>query len=93
MNGWRVLIIEAMAQTSAVLVVETLGPATAGKLVHFMSLDNCPFRRPVVPGDRLLVHVAKQQHRGNVWKFMARAEVDGQPVAEAAYTAMVLQDS
>ena len=52
-----VLIIEAIAQTSAVLVAETLGPATAGKLAYFMSLESCRFRRPVVPGDRLLVHV------------------------------------
>ena len=88
-----VLIIEAMAQTSAVLVVETLGPASAGKLVYFMSLENCRFRRPVVPGDRLLVHVTRKQHRGSVWKFMARAKVEGQPVAEAAYTSMVLEDS
>ena len=48
-----VLIIEAMAQTAAVLVVHTLGPAAEGKLVYFMSVDNARFRRPVFPGDRL----------------------------------------
>ena len=62
-----VLIIEAMAQTAAVLVVHTLGPGSEGKLVYFMSVDNARFRRPVFPGDRLDVHVIKQRNRGNVW--------------------------
>ena len=88
-----VLIIESMAQTAAVLVVSTLGPAMAGKLVYFMAVDACRFRRPVVPGDRLFVHVAKKHRRRNVWKFMADARVDGQPVAEATYSAMILEDS
>ena len=61
-----VLIIEAMAQTAAVLVVHTLGPQSEGKLVYFMSVDNARFRRPVFPGDRLDVHVVKQRHRGTV---------------------------
>ena len=61
-----VLIIEAMAQTAAVLVVHTLGPEAEGKLVYFMSVDNARFRRPIFPGDRLDVYVAKQRHRGNV---------------------------
>ena len=88
-----VLIIESMAQTAAVLVVATLGPAMAGKLVYFMSVDDCRFRRPVVPGDRLFIHVIKRHRRRNVWKFAARAEVDGQVVADATYTAMILEDS
>jgi len=85
-----VLIIEAMAQTSAVLVVHTLGPASEGKLVYFMSVDDARFRRPVVPGDQLRVHVRKERSRGNVWKFSAEAKVDGQLVAEATYAAMIL---
>ena len=88
-----VLIIESMAQTAAVLVVATLGPAMAGKLVYFMSLDDCRFRRPVVPGDRVFVHVIKKQRRRNVWKFAARAVVDDRTVAEATYSAMILEDS
>jgi 3-hydroxyacyl-[acyl-carrier-protein] dehydratase len=87
-----VLIIEAMAQTAAVLVVHTLGPAAEGKLVYFMSVDNARFRRPVVPGDCLEVHVSKQRHRGNVWKFEGRAEVRGQLMAEAVFAAMILND-
>jgi 3-hydroxyacyl-[acyl-carrier-protein] dehydratase len=85
-----VLIIEAMAQTSAVLVVETLGESAAGKLVYFMTIENAKFRRPVVPGDQLRVHVTKERQRGNVWKFSGVARVDGVAVAEATYAAMIM---
>ena len=85
-----VLIIEAMAQTAAVLVVHTLGPESEGKLVYFMSVDNARFRRPVFPGDRLDVHVTKQRHRGNVWKFEGRAKVGDNLMAEAVFAAMIL---
>ncbi len=85
-----VMIIEAMAQTSAVLVVETLGPQAAGKLVYFMSIESAKFRRPVVPGDQLRIHVSKLRSRGNVWKFNGLAKVDGVSVAEAVYSAMIL---
>jgi 3-hydroxyacyl-[acyl-carrier-protein] dehydratase len=87
-----VLIIEAMAQTAAVLVVHTLGPMAQGKLVYFMSVDNARFRRPVVPGDTLNVHVNSLRHRGNVWKFEAQAKVDGKLCAEATYAAMIMGD-
>lgn len=85
-----VLIIECMAQTAAVLVVTTLGPDWAGKLVYFMTVDNAKFRKPVVPGDQMRVHVVKQRQRGNIWKFEAEAKVDGKVVAEATYAAMIL---
>ncbi|MEX1108147.1 MAG: 3-hydroxyacyl-ACP dehydratase FabZ, partial [Dongiaceae bacterium] len=84
-----VLIIEAMAQTAAVLVAHTLGPDAEGKLVYFMSIENARFRRPVVPGDRLDILVKKQRSRGNVWKFLGDARVDDRTVAEAAFTAMI----
>ena len=87
-----VLIIEAMAQTAAVLVVHTLGAESEGKLVYFMSVDNARFRRPVFPGDVLHVRVSKQRHRGNVWKFEGRAEVRGQLMAEAVFAAMIMSD-
>ena len=87
-----VLIIEAMAQTAAVLVVHTLGQEAEGKLVYFMSVDNARFRRPVFPGDCLHVHVTKQRHRGNVWRFEGRAEVSGHLMAEAVFAAMILND-
>jgi len=85
-----VLIIEAMAQTSAALVVHSMGPHAEGKLVYFMSIESARFRKPVVPGDRLNVHVTKERSRGNVWKFRAEAKVDGVVVAEATYSAMIL---
>jgi len=85
-----VLIIEAMAQTAAVLVVETLGPHAEGKLVYFMSVDNARFRKPVEPGDTLHVHVKKERSRGNVWRFHGEAKVDGVLMAEATYSAMIM---
>ena len=85
-----VLVIEAMAQTAAVLVVHTLGPDSEGKLVYFMSVDHARFRRPVFPGDQLAVQVIKQRNRGNVWKFEGRARVDDNLMAEATFAAMIL---
>jgi 3-hydroxyacyl-[acyl-carrier-protein] dehydratase len=85
-----VLIIEAMAQTAAVLVVHTLGISAEGKLVYFMSVDNARFRRPVMPGDQLRIHVSKERSRGNVWKFSGEAKVNGTLVAEATYAAMIM---
>lgn len=87
-----VLIIEAMAQTAAVLVVETLGQGTAQKLVYFMSVENARFRKPVFPGHTLELHVSKLRHRRNVWKFSAEARVNGTLVAEATYAAMIMDD-
>jgi 3-hydroxyacyl-[acyl-carrier-protein] dehydratase len=85
-----VLIVECMAQTAGVLVVETLGPQARGKLVYFMTIENAKFRKPVVPGDQLRVHVIKERARGNIWKFTAEAKVDDKIVAEATYSAMIL---
>jgi 3-hydroxyacyl-[acyl-carrier-protein] dehydratase len=84
-----VLLIECMAQTAAVLVVETLGPEARGKLVYFMSVDGAKFRRPVEPGDQLRIHVTKVHSRGPVWKFTGDAKVEGTTVAEAAFAAMI----
>lgn len=87
-----VLIIESMAQTAAVLVVETLEGAAAGKLVYFMTIDDARFRRPVVPGDTLHVQVSKLRNRRNVWKFTGTARVNGTVVAEAQFSAMIMDD-
>ena len=87
-----VLIIEAMAQTAACLVVHTLGEASEGKLVYFMSVDGARFRKPVEPGDQLHVEVTKQRSRGNVWKFAGRAIVGDTLVAGATYAAMIMND-
>lgn len=84
-----VLIVEAMAQTAAVLVVHTLGDAAHGKLVYFMTINDARFRRPVTPGDQLLIEVVKEQSRGNVWRFAGKARVNGTVMAEATFSAMI----
>jgi len=85
-----VLIIEAMAQTAAVLVVTSLGPQAEGRLVYFMTIESAKFRRPVSPGDQLRIHINRERRRGNVWKFTAVARVDEVNVAEATYSAMIM---
>lgn len=85
-----VLIIEAMAQTAAVVVVHTLGKSAEGKLVYFTSIDQARFRRPIVPGDSVRIHVEKDRQRGNLWKFHGKARVDGQVRAEASFAAMIM---
>lgn len=84
-----VLIVEAIAQASAIFTVKTLGEEANGKLVYFMSIDNAKFRKPVVPGDTVYIHVTKMQSRGAVWKFSGEARVAGKKVAEAVVTAMI----
>tara|TARA_B100001540_G_C15618523_1_gene556474 strand:+ start:203 stop:682 length:480 start_codon:yes stop_codon:yes gene_type:complete len=85
-----VMLVESMAQTAAVLVVHTLGPEAEGKLVYFMSIDNARFRKPVVPGDKLFVNVEKLRSRELVWKFNGKVLVNNKLVAEADFTAMVV---
>jgi 3-hydroxyacyl-[acyl-carrier-protein] dehydratase len=84
-----VLIVEAMAQTAAVIAVHALGSEAEGKIVLFMSIDDCRFRRPVTPGDQLRLEVKKDRARGPVWRFIGVAKVDGQVVAEATFAAMI----
>jgi 3-hydroxyacyl-[acyl-carrier-protein] dehydratase len=88
-----VLIIEAMAQTAAVLVVDAIGDEARGKLVYFTSIDDARFRRPVVPGSTLHVPVERKASRGPVWKFHARAMVDDKLMAEATFGAMIMDNT
>ena len=86
-----VLIIEAMAQTSATLVVHSFeGLSCETHVVYFMTIETARFRKPVVPGDRLYIKVKKERQRGHVWKFRGEAFVDDVLVAEAVYTAMLV---
>lgn len=85
-----VMIVEAMAQTSAVLVVQTLDMIDKDPLVYFMSIEEAKFRSTVTPGDRLELHVAVQRGRGKVWKFAGVAKVDDRIAAEATFTAMII---
>jgi 3-hydroxyacyl-[acyl-carrier-protein] dehydratase len=85
-----VLIVEAMAQTSAVLVAHTLGAEAEGKIVYFTSIEGAKFRKPVVPGDQLVIKVKKLQNKRTLWKFEATAEVDGKVATEAVISAMLM---
>ncbi|MCJ8139643.1 3-hydroxyacyl-ACP dehydratase FabZ [Falsirhodobacter halotolerans] len=84
-----VLIVEAMAQTAAVMVGVSMDLADKNMLVYFMGVDSCKFRRKVGPGDQMVMTVTTKRGGGKVWKFSARAEVDGELAAEAEFTAMM----
>ncbi|HBM90765.1 MAG TPA: 3-hydroxyacyl-[acyl-carrier-protein] dehydratase FabZ [Rhodospirillaceae bacterium] len=89
-----VLIVEAMAQTAATLVVGSLeGIDSSTHVVYFMSVEDARFRKPVVPSDQLHIKVKKERNRGHVWKFRGDAFVDDILVAEASFTAMLVPDS
>ena len=88
-----VLIVEAMAQTAGVLVVHSLGMEGEDLLVYFMTVDKTRFRRKVVPGDVLELHVSIQRGRGKVFRFQGRAEVSGTVVAEADFSAMIIDEA
>lgn len=83
-----VLIIEAMAQTAGAICARSLSD-TAGLIVYFMTIDNAKFRKPVVPGDRLELHVRKLKKRGSIWRFACEGRVEGAKVAEAEIAAML----
>ena len=84
-----VLIVEAMAQTAAIVAVDALGAEVEGKVVYFMTIEDARFRRPVTPGDSLHIYMEKTQSRGAVWKFKGTAKVDGKVCAEAKFGAMI----
>jgi 3-hydroxyacyl-[acyl-carrier-protein] dehydratase len=86
-----VLIVEAMAQTAGAICIHA---AAFGKpsLVYFLTIDGAKFRKPVVPGDQLRIHVKKLKKRGNLLKFACEAMVDGGKVAEAEIQAMMVEN-
>ena len=84
-----VLIVEAMAQTAGAICIRSLG-ASKPSLVYFLTIDNAKFRKPVVPGDQLKIHVKKIKKRGNLLKFACEALVDGTKAAEAEISAMMV---
>ncbi len=85
-----VLLIEGMAQTAGALCVASLSGTYEPHLVYFMSIDRARFRRPVVPGDTVHYHMVKRRNRGRVWRFDGLAKVNGQLVAEAEISAMIV---
>jgi 3-hydroxyacyl-[acyl-carrier-protein] dehydratase len=86
-----VLIIEAMAQAAAAYTSYTENLDAEGKIVLFMGVDKARFRKPVVPGDQLLIKVSTVQRRPPVWRFGGEATVAGKTVAEATFAAMLAQ--
>jgi 3-hydroxyacyl-[acyl-carrier-protein] dehydratase len=86
-----VLIVEAIAQTGAVLMSKSLDVDVRGKTILFMSVDNCRFRQPVRPGDVIRMPVEVLRARGDVFKFRGRAVVGEKVAAEAEFAAMVVE--
>jgi 3-hydroxyacyl-[acyl-carrier-protein] dehydratase len=86
-----VLIVEALAQTGAVLMSKSLDVDVRGKTILFMSVDNCRFRHPVRPGDVVRMPVEVLRARGDVFKFRGRAMVGDKVAAEAEFAAMVVE--
>jgi len=86
-----VTIVEAMAQTTGVMVGVALDLADKDLLIYFMAIDKCKFRRKVVPGDvlEMKVETTRGKPGGKVWKFKGVATVDGEMAAEAEFTAMM----
>jgi 3-hydroxyacyl-[acyl-carrier-protein] dehydratase len=86
-----VLIVEALAQTGAVLMSKSLDADVKGKTIFFMSLDNCRFRYPVRPGDVIRMEVEVVRARADVFKFRGKAMVGDKTAAEADFAAMVVE--
>ena len=84
-----VTIVESMAQTAAVMIGVAEGLQDRKLLIYFMAIDGCKFRRKVVPGDRLELHVTTRRGGGKIWKFGGRAMVGNELAAEAEFTAML----
>jgi len=81
-----VLMVEAMAQLSGILAFKS---GVKGNSVLFMSIEKAKFRKPVVPGDNLVLDIKVTHKRGNVWRFSGKATVEDNVVSEAEFTAMV----
>ncbi|WP_333591890.1 3-hydroxyacyl-ACP dehydratase FabZ [Brevundimonas sp.] len=85
-----VLIVEAMAQTGALLMSKTMNVEVEGKVIMFMSIDGVRFRKPARPGDQLRMRVMVTKQRGDVFKFRGETFIDDKLAAEADFAAMVV---
>ncbi|MCA3633237.1 MAG: 3-hydroxyacyl-ACP dehydratase FabZ [Methylobacterium sp.] len=85
-----VLLIEGMAQTAGAACIASGEAGGGAKLVYFMTIDKCKFRKPVTPGDRVEYHLTRLNRRRNIWWYRGEAKVDGQLVAEAELSAMIV---
>jgi beta-hydroxyacyl-ACP dehydratase FabZ len=82
-----VLIVEALAQTGGILALKAMGDVP--RIAYFTGIDNCKFRRPVVPGDQLRLEITVIAHKGPVWKMHGEARVNGALVAKGDVTATI----
>lgn len=85
-----VIIVEALAQAGGILALRTTGECIEGKLMLFRSIDRAKFRKPVVPGDQLHLHVQVLRQRQGFWSFSAEGRVDGEVVTEAELSAAIV---
>lgn len=85
-----VLILEALAQASAILAYKSENMDPTQKVTYLMGIDGAKFRKPVLPGDRLTLEVEVLRHKGVIWKQKGTASVDGVKVAEAEFLATVV---
>ena len=85
-----VLVVEAMAQTAGALCASSQAIKAGSTQVLLMTIDKAKFRRPVVPGDQLRLHMTKISRRRNIWWFRGEAKVDGVRVCEAEVSAMLV---
>ena len=84
-----VYMVEAMAQTAAVMVGVGMDLADKDIGVYFMAIESCKFRRKVGPGDTIRMEIVTKRGGGKVWKFAGRATVEGELACEAEFTAMM----
>jgi beta-hydroxyacyl-ACP dehydratase FabZ len=84
-----VYILEAMAQTGGCLLLQDIEDR-ARKVIYFMGIDGAKFRKPVLPGDQLVMEVKVVQLKGRICKMRGEAFVDGQKVAEAEFMSMLM---
>ena len=86
-----VLLIEGLAQTAGAICIQAL-KVSRPAVLYFMTIDQCKFRRPVVPGDVVEYHLKKLRNRGSVWKFSGEVRVGEHKVAEAIISAMIADE-
>lgn len=85
-----VMIVEAMAQTSAVLVNSINKTTSDDSLFYFMSIEKAKFRHPVVPGDSVKLTIKKERQKASIWVFTGEATVGDTKVAQAEFMAKVI---
>lgn len=86
-----VLLVEGLAQTAGAICIHAMA-GSKPSVVYFLTIDECKFRHPVVPGDMVEYRVKKLRNRGNLWKFSGEVHVGARKVAEAVISAMIADE-